>query len=243
MDIVDRLLRDRPSFHSNGTQHWDALPGTLRAIRQLVRDGDRTLETGCGASTVIFAAQGAYHTALSPDADEHQRVRDYLQEIGVNTDRLTFVVGPSDLVLPKLCTERILDAAFIDGAHVFPFPAIDWHHAARALKVGGRLVIDDIPIPAVACVFRYIRSDASWRLDKILDDRAAVFTLVQAPVAEDWSLQPFNRRPDYGFAPFSARARLRLAAEAANLRQTAARRFPGLRQVWKRVLQADPSRQ
>jgi hypothetical protein len=74
MDIVDRLLRDCPMFHSSGTKRWDAVPGTLRAIRQLVRDGDRTLETGCGASTVIFAAaQGAHHTAISPDAEERFR--------------------------------------------------------------------------------------------------------------------------------------------------------------------------
>jgi hypothetical protein len=33
MDVVDRLWRDRPLFHSKGTKRWDSLPGTLRAIR------------------------------------------------------------------------------------------------------------------------------------------------------------------------------------------------------------------
>src|SRR5438552_12703495 len=114
MDIVDRLLRDRPRFHLDGTTRWDSLPGTLRAIQQSVRDRDRTLETGCGASTVIFAAQRAYHTVLSPNADEHKRVRDYLRDIGIDDGRLVSIVGPSDVVLPSLCTERVLDVAYID---------------------------------------------------------------------------------------------------------------------------------
>src|SRR5271155_1647700 len=106
MDIVDRLLRDRPKFHVNGTTRWDSLPGTLRAIQQSVHEGYQTLETGCGASTVIFTTRGAYHTVLSPDAEEHERVRDYLKEIGVDSSRLVSMVGLSDLVLPSLCTRR-----------------------------------------------------------------------------------------------------------------------------------------
>jgi hypothetical protein len=33
MDVVDRLLRDRPLFHSKGAKRW-TLPGTLRAIQR-----------------------------------------------------------------------------------------------------------------------------------------------------------------------------------------------------------------
>ena len=99
MDIVDRLLRDRPIFHERGTRRWDALPDTLRAIQKAVQDGNRTLETGCGASTVVFAAQGARHTAIAPHADEHQRVRDYLKEIDIDDSRLVTKLGSSGSVL------------------------------------------------------------------------------------------------------------------------------------------------
>jgi hypothetical protein len=235
MDIVDQLLRDRPRFHVKGTLRWDSLPGTLRAIQQSVHDGSRTLETGCGASTVIFAAQGAHHAVLSPDAEEHERVRDYLKEIGVDDSRLVSIVGVSDLVLPDLCKERVLDVAYIDGAHSFPYPAVDWHYMTRALKIGGKLIVDDIPIPATAYVFRFMLSDPGWRLDAILDDRAAAFTLIDEPPAEeDYTIQPFNRRPDYGFAPLPARARLILASKIREIRPTVASRYPSLRRAWKR---------
>jgi methyltransferase family protein len=240
LDIVARLLQDRPIFHSKGTKRWDASPGTLRAIQQSVHGGTRTLETGCGASTVVFAAQRAYHTAISPDAEEHERVRDYLKGIDVDDSRLISIVGWSDSVLPNLCTERTLDIAFIDGAHGFPYPVVDWHYVTRALKVGGKLLIDDIPIPAVACVFRFMQPDPRWRLEAVLEERAAIFALIHEPPLEmtDWTYQPFNNHWDFGFAPLPSRARLILARETSRLRQKVGLRYPGLRQAWRRVSRA-----
>jgi hypothetical protein len=235
VSIVPRLLNDRPVFHSGGTKRWDCLPATLEWIQQSVHDGDRTLETGCGASTVVFASGGAYHTAISPEAEEHRRVLAYCGEVGIDTSRLSFNAGFSDLVLPNLCRDRVLDLAFIDGAHSFPFPAVDWHYVTRALKVGGHLLVDDVPIPAVACVLRYMQSDPSWRLDQVLDQRAACLTLVTEPAPEDWTLQAFNRRADYSFARPSTRARLVMSSEAARARRQIGDRFPQLRRTWQRL--------
>ena len=60
-----------------------------------------------------------------------------------------------------------------------------------------------------------MKSDPHWRLDEILDNHAAAFTLIRAPVVEtgeltDWTKQPFNDRWDYGFAPLFYRLRMRL---------------------------------
>jgi len=239
MNIVDRLLKDQPKFHVHGSTHWDSLPGTLRAIEKAAHEGARTLETGCGASTVVFAAQGAQHTVISPDGDEHKRVRDYLKTIGVDDSRLVSIVGGSDLILPSLCTERVLDLAYIDGAHSFPYPAVDWLYITRALKIGGRIIMDDIPIPSTAYVFRFMLSDPGWRLDAILDDRAAAFTLIREPPSiEDYTLQPFNRRPDYGFAPVPVRALLMLKSEIKRLRRQVGSRYPSLGRAWRRLSHA-----
>jgi hypothetical protein len=242
MDVVTQLLRDRPVFHLGGTARWDVLPETLSAIETRVRDGDRTLETGCGASTVVFAAKGAHHTSISPDSSEHDNVAAYCEQIGVDRSRLRFIAGSSDSVLPELCTDRVLDAAFIDGAHTFPYPSVDWHYVVRALKVGGWLLLDDIPIPAVSYVFKYMQSDPSWRLEEILDERTAAFTLVSEPALEDWTVQPFNRRPDYSFAPLPDRARLSAAAEITRLRSGLARRYPRLRTASRKLATLTSSR-
>src|SRR5690349_23265726 len=139
LKAIEKLLADRPSFHLGGAAFWDCTPGTLHGILGSVREGDMTIETGAGASTVLFAAAGAVHTAISPAADEHRRIREYCDRIGVDHSKVTFVVGLSDDVLPTMLgRDRVLDAAFIDGAHSFPFPEVDWYYITRALKVGGK---------------------------------------------------------------------------------------------------------
>jgi len=235
VDMVAKLLEDRPVFHEGGQSRWDSLPGTLRAIQGFVRPGDRTLETGVGASTVIFASGGAVHTAISPSQEEHERVRAYCRASGTDDTNLSFVVGLSDEILPTYPTERVLDAAFIDGAHSFPYPAIDWYYIVRMLKIGGRLLLDDIPVPAVACVFHFMQSEPNWRLDDILDNRTALFTMVADAAPEDWTLQPYNKRLDFAFAPFPDRVRLHTATYVRDLRQYMSRRHPKVRDAWHRV--------
>jgi len=234
MDVVATIEADRPRFHHRGTAQWNCLPETLRLIQRSAPEGGTTLETGCGASTVVFAASGANHTAISPDPDEHRRVREYCEQIGVDHSRLTLVVGLSDEVLPGLPAERAIDVAFIDGAHSFPYPAIDWYYVTRMLKIGGQLIFDDVPIPAVAPLFRHMNLEPNWRLDTILDNRAAAFSMLALPKPEDWSGQPFNRGyPDYSFAPLPLRSRLLVAHHVAKLKSQLATRYPKIRQMIK----------
>jgi hypothetical protein len=265
MDIIERLENDKPSFHWGGTRRWNAAPHTLREIQRSVSKGMRTLETGCGASTVVFAARGAQHTIVSPTHDEHERVRIYLGEVGIDSSQLTFEVGFSDEVLPRLCNypglmaeweewytdhsssmasvpdgelfrpkyERYYDYLFLDGAHAFPYPVVDWHYSMKVLKIGGRLLLDDIPIPAVACVFRYLVSDPSWKLVNIYDNRAAAFDLVAEPAPEDWTLQAYNRYPYFGFAPLPKRAYLSVATQVNRFKRQLGDRMPALRTYWQ----------
>jgi hypothetical protein len=239
LDIVQRLLADKPHFHLGGEARWDALPGTLEAVRDAVRDGDTTLEVGVGVSTVVFAACGASHTAISPDPSEHERVRAYCRQIGVDDSRLSFAVGLSDDVLPALLSrERTLDVALIDGAHSFPFPVLDWYYVTRSLKVGGKLLMDDIPVPVVTQVFRHMRLEPNWRLDRICDNRAAALTMLALPRADDeWFDQPFNRGyPDFSFVGLPQRLRLRSAFRFSQFRQAVGNQFPGLKRMYKRMV-------
>ena len=186
----------------------ERVPESLQTLQACAVEGARTLETGCGASTVVFAAQGADHTVISPDGREHRLVREYCRSIGIDDGRVSFIDASSDDVLPSLLTGRELDFAFIDGAHSFPYPVVDFHYIARSLKVGGRILVDDIAIPAVAPAFRFMDQEVNWRLDRIVDDRAALSSLIELPPPEDYVLQTFNRHLDYSFAPLPLRIRI-----------------------------------
>lgn len=226
-EAVERILRDKPRFHGQGTITWFATRATLDFLADNVRPGDRTLETGTGASSVVFAAAGAVHTAISPSGLEHELIQKYCAEIGIDTSQVTFVAKPSDEVLPGF--EDDLDLVFIDGAHSFPFPVIDWHFAARRLRVGGCLVLDDVPIPAVSVVHKALAGDPRWEFVTWLDRRAAAFRKNAEAETEDyWRFQDFNRRLD--FSPLPVRERLE-AEWKHRLRSTykvVDRRFPAV---------------
>lgn len=207
---VDRLMADGPVFHAGGTRVWNALPGTLQLLARLAAEAEVTVETGAGASTVIFASAGTRHTAISPAADEHQRIADYCHSIGVDTGRLTFIADSSDRALPALALDQPIDLAFIDGKHSFPLPVVDFHYIEQRMRVGGVLVLDDVPMPTVAVAHRYIVSSPDWEMIDIADNRAVAYRkLADADPDDNWHLQPFNRGyPDYSFVPIADRIRL-----------------------------------
>jgi hypothetical protein len=65
--LTERLRRDPPGLHGEG-EYWGLAWSALAWIEENVRPGFATLETGSGASTIVFAAGGAVHEAVTPDA-------------------------------------------------------------------------------------------------------------------------------------------------------------------------------
>jgi predicted O-methyltransferase YrrM len=209
---IERLEVDRPAFHGHGRMRWDVSRGTLEAIARHVEPSFRTLEVGLGASTVVFAAASRAHTAVSIAPHEYERVAEFCSAIGLDLTHVEYLQGPSDRVLPGV--GGTFDLVLLDGAHAFPFPIVDFHHARRLLDVGGLLMLDDLPIPSVQILYRYLRTDPGWALVDIVDDRAAVFRLVSPiPAGDPWQEQVINRSyPDYSFLPAFRRARVGLGA-------------------------------
>jgi predicted O-methyltransferase YrrM len=147
---------------------WEALAWLEREVRPEMA----TLETGAGASTMVFAASGAYHHAVTPDPDEEQRIRRACAERGIDDARLTFHLGRSQDVLPGLTTPA-LDLVLVDGAHGFPYPILDWWHLAPRLKEGGRMLLDDAYLSPVAAIVDYVRVSDGWELEKPVSYRTA----------------------------------------------------------------------
>jgi predicted O-methyltransferase YrrM len=196
---IDALVAERPNFHGWGDVpvNWQAGDGLLRWLAAQLDGGSTTLETGCGYSTVVFAAAGVEHTVVSPVPQEHERVQAWCADHDIDCSRIRFVAEPSTRWLPGHTDELgALDLVLIDGAHGYPVPALDWYFTAGALAVGGLLVVDDVSIPACGELAAFLSLEAGrWASLTTLDD-ARVFRKESEHVLidEPWSSQPWNAR-------------------------------------------------
>jgi hypothetical protein len=164
--VCERVLGNPPKVHPeapNGAV-WRTGRGCYEFMAHQVQPGGRTLETGTGASTVMFAAWGCEHTAIVPFEHEAKAILDYCAQMGFSTDGLHFDLRPSEVALPAMRDEPPFDLVFIDGAHGFPIPTIDWFYGAALLRQDGIAVFDDVKLPAVRSLLDdYVERDDRWQ--------------------------------------------------------------------------------
>src|SRR5262249_24390983 len=158
-------------------------------------------ETGSGSSTIVFAASGAEHLAVTPDAAEEERVRAECARRRISTERVRFRIGPSHEVLPNL-EPRPLDLALIDGAHGFPYPILDWWHLAPNLRVGGLLLIDDAYMRPIGALVDGLRAQPAWDVVTSLGHRTVVVRKVADALPRfDWGGERVGGRMSFRYLP------------------------------------------
>ena len=203
---ITQLLRsERPLIHEHGRTcaglSWEALAW----LEQHLEPEMRTLETGAGLSTIVFAAAGSMHIAVTPEADEETAVRTACGSLQVDDARVRFLLGPSEDVLPGL-TERDLDLVLVDGAHGFPYAILDWFQLGRRLRVGGAMVLDDAYLPPVLAILDGLRGVPSWRIEGPISDRAVLVRKLGGDLPPDvWPGGRFGGRESFRYLPLRRR--------------------------------------
>ena len=166
---------------------------TLRFLDQRVQPGMRTLETGSGLSTIVFANKGARHTCIAPDAEQVALIQAYCAQHAIATNNLEFMLETSEDALPKLPRQEVYDLALIDGRHGFPNPIIDWYYIARVLKIGGLVVIDDLHIWTCELLVNFLRAEPDWALVEETERVAILRKHGNATLSNEWKKQPYVR--------------------------------------------------
>jgi len=196
MDPLEKLVADNPCFHEwpdGSPANWAARPSVLSFMRGLLRPGMDTLETGAGQTTIVFAISGANHFAITNQPNEPERIRDYCRKNCIAED-LHFLLGDSDKIFAtEGAIPEILDFVFIDGAHRFPFPALDWHFTQRKLRIGGILGIDDIDIPSVRILHDFLSGEEEWDLIKVIGKTSFFRKTGMPDTTLDHQGQKFNK--------------------------------------------------
>jgi precorrin-6B methylase 2 len=181
---------DDAKLHKDGSVQWDASDVVLDWFKDNLKPGMRTIETGAGKSTLAFMAAGCVHDTVTPSSNEVTAITEEARRRNLNPDCVTFHVDFSQNVLPHLKGHEDIDVAFIDGGHGFPVPGVDWLFIAPRLKVGGKLLIDDVDLWTGAMLVDVLRREEGWRVDTILRGRTAVVTKTAPFQAREWCDQP-----------------------------------------------------
>lgn len=187
-------------FHedANGAPvNWGASSRLLKYLDRSLAEGSVTLETGAGVSTVVFALNRCHHTVIVPDLELVERIQHWCGENNVPTDRVNFVVGTSQQVLPDLELPSGLDVCLIDGAHGFPLPFLDWFYMAQHLNPGGLVVVDDVQIWTGQVLYEFLKGEREWSIDHSV--RFEFFGARQHGSAShsEWVDQPYVLKRSY----------------------------------------------
>jgi hypothetical protein len=192
--IIDTLKLDKPCFHGqeNSRTSWNSNLNLLSWFDGHLQQGWRTLEVGSGYSTLVFLSRGCRHTSVTPDAKELERIKAYCLGREVPITSFSTRVGYSTTVLPTLQGE-CYDFIFIDGAHRFPYPMVDFHYCRGLLQTGGLLAIDDIDIVSCNLLLNFLKGDPFWEQVEVRQNYA-VFRKLGDETGYDWDGQPFSMK-------------------------------------------------
>ncbi|MDJ0899105.1 MAG: class I SAM-dependent methyltransferase [Xenococcus sp. MO_188.B8] len=185
---LQQLLKNPPKLHqesSGNLTSWQLSNEVLYFIDQQVNENSKTLETGAGISTVLFAIKSSHHTCIAPNQQQVNRIKEYCKKHQISTDRIDFKIDLSEKVLPNLDANE-LDCVLIDGSHSFPVPFIDWHYTYQNLKVGGKLIIDDTQIWTGKVLKKFLMSESEWEFQQESTPRTAIFTKVKPYTKNKW---------------------------------------------------------
>jgi hypothetical protein len=195
MDL-DAILADPPPVHDGPASGvWSADRSLYDFLLSTVSSDSRTLETGLGVSTALFASIGSAHVCVVGDPRQVERLQAWGR---VDLSRVTFEAEPSDQVLPRLT--QPLDFVLIDGGHGFPTPILDWYYTSLLLVPGGITVVDDVQLPSVQFLTRYLDADPRWTAAAGVAGRWKAYRRGDQDMREEWQSQEFLGRPDVPLA-------------------------------------------
>jgi hypothetical protein len=194
---ADALLADLPKLHEwGGVEQVGGLNATLgeRMIEELARyDSPRVVETGAGATTLLFCCLGASAlTSIAPNAELHDRILAEAAAREISVDSLRFLCERSEVALPRIAAEdERFDVGLIDGGHNWPGVFVDFCYINMMMPAGGTLFVDDVHLYSVSQLYLLLRQQGEFEY-VALDQKLATFRKVSDhPFLPEWHWQPY----------------------------------------------------
>jgi predicted O-methyltransferase YrrM len=175
----------------------------LRAIEQEYYPGQGvSLETGCGASTILLSNLSRTHRVFCLDDRnvENGTLAFAIDSPLFNRPCVEFIYGPTQVTMPSFEFKEKLDLALIDGPHAFPFAELEYYYIYPHLRPNALLIVDDVHIPTLYNLYRFLKADKMFSFIRKIGN-TAIFRRTDSPTFDPlglgdawWKQQAFNRR-------------------------------------------------
>ena len=205
--LTERLRASPPGIHGAGNEYWGLAWPALEWLEGRAPGGhgdarDRARERARSSSPQqarITSPSRRTRTRRSVSASRVPRA-------GVSSDRVSFEVGFSHDVLPRLA-DRAARSRPARRRPRLPVPVLDWWYLAPRLKVGGRMLLDDAYMPPVAVVVDHARSSKAWDIEHAVSYRTVVLRKLTDELPPfDWEGERLGGHMTFRYLPPAERA-------------------------------------
>lgn len=194
---LEAFIKNPPVLHKPDGEHliqWGFSESMIRWLDAHMRG--LVVETGCGLSTITMLANKCTVYTVDLDASLFDRVSDYCRAHEIDMASLWMATaGKSEHLLPDLLERRgpeFFDGAIIDGAHGLPGCMIDLHFIAQLLKIGGKMVVDDVQ-NIWQCAFMNSWVETCGKFKRL--DRVGRGWAWEKTATIDWTKYDFDSQP------------------------------------------------
>jgi Methyltransferase domain len=191
------LLDDLPRLHEwGGERRVGGLTPAIgdRIITEVRRyDSPRVVETGAGATTLLFSClRPSTLTSIAPNPELRDRILEEAAAREIAIDHLRFLCERSEIALPRIAADGDrFDVALIDGSHNWPSVFVDFCYFNMMMPAGATLFVDDIQLHSVSQLYFLLRQQEQFEYVAV-DSKLATFRkLVDNPFLPEWTGEPY----------------------------------------------------
>lgn len=198
---IDEIIRGIQHYESERGQHASGTFGknVLEKIAELSPPIPTvSVETGCGKSTILFSHLSKSHVCYTVDNSmQANGSLNFVKQCPLlRSERVRFLLGPTQLTMATSPPSSTIDAALIDGPHAYPFPELEYYYLYPKLRTNALLIIDDLHIPTIARMYEFLCEDAMF--DELhIEDHTGFLRRTDAPIFpptwDCWNEQNYNR--------------------------------------------------
>jgi len=192
-EILEEIINLPEDLHGCGTVSAKVLRGILKYGKNL--GITNSVETGSGKTSLLFSNISKNHYAFAVNYADSVSV--VLNSPLLNKKSYNLIEGPTQKTLPVYNFNYKIQLAYLDGPHGYPFPELEYFYIYPHLSANALLIIDDILIPTIYNMYKFIKADAMFEQLEVIGTTAffkRTSTETFDPYADGWWLQNYNKK-------------------------------------------------